>query len=80
MRIIWGIIWIGIGFAVVKYSYSIVNLFGHVPWAERYLGGGGSYTLYKIVGIILMVLGMMYMFNLIGILTSPLTPYFQSAP
>jgi hypothetical protein len=76
MRIVWGIIWIAIGFAVIKYSFQITNFFGHIDWAEEHIGGGGTYTLYKIVGIVVIVFSFLYMFGNVGFITEPLAPLF----
>lgn len=78
MRFIWGLVWIAIGTGVIKYAYQIVQTFGRIDWAESHLSGGlgGTYALYKIVGIILILLGFLYMFGGFGFLLSPLTPLF----
>lgn len=76
MRFIWGIVWIAIGFGLIKYSYQLVSFFGHVPWAEQRLGGGGTYTLYKIAGVAVIIFAMLYMFNAMDFLLSPLGGVF----
>jgi hypothetical protein len=45
-----------IGIILLVYSFQIVRIFGHNSWAEEKLGPGGSYTLWKLVGIALIVL------------------------
>ena len=65
-----------IGFGLIKYSFPITNFFGHIPWAERYLGGGGTYTLYKIVGVIVIILAFLYMFGSLGSAIAPLGKIF----
>lgn len=76
MRFIWGIVWIVIGLVLIKYAYTLVGFFGHIPWAEQHIGGGGTYTLYKIVGVVVIVLAMLYMFNAIGFIFSPFGSVF----
>lgn len=76
MRFIWGLVWIAIGIAIIKYSFQITNFFGHIPWAEDKLGGGGTYTAYKLAGIIFILLGFMYMFGMMGVITGTLGPLF----
>jgi len=39
------------GTLLVKYSYPLTQLFGHNSLAERYLGDGGTYTMWKLIGI-----------------------------
>ena len=51
------------GFICMKYSFAITRLFGHQEWAERYLGEGGTYGMWKLIGIILMAGGLWYLFS-----------------
>ncbi len=78
MKFIWGIIGIIIGFLVIKYSMSITDTFGRVEWAERHLSGGlaGTYTLYRIAGLVIIILSLLYIFGGIGFITGPLAPLF----
>jgi uncharacterized membrane protein len=78
MRFIWGIIWILVGVAVMRYNYHIVQIFGRVDWAERHLSGGlgGTYLMYKLVGLVIVLFAMLYMFNAMGFLIEPLGPVF----
>jgi hypothetical protein len=78
MRFIWGIIWVAVGIAVMRYNFTIVQLFGRVEWAERNLGGGfgGTYVLWKLVGLLIVILAMLYMFNAVGFIVGPLSPVF----
>jgi hypothetical protein len=78
MHIIWGIVWIVIGVLIIKYVHGIVETFGKITWAEIHLGGGagGTYTLWQIVGIVIILLGFLYMFGGLGFLLKPLVPLF----
>lgn len=69
-RIILGLIGIGIGFVIVWQSEWLLQNFGTNAWAEQKLGtDGGSRLLYKLIGIIIMFLALLYMTGLIeGIL------------
>jgi hypothetical protein len=60
MKFIWTIVWVIIGFGLIKYSFQITNFFGHIGWAEQHLGGGGTYSLYKIVGVIVVILSLYF--------------------
>ncbi|HDS11548.1 MAG TPA: hypothetical protein ENN77_01440 [Candidatus Wirthbacteria bacterium] len=44
-----------LGFLIVKYNVQIVRTFGRISWAERKLGPAGTYTFYKLLGILLSV-------------------------
>jgi len=76
MRFIWGVIWIAVGFMLIRYSFQIKNFFGSIDWAEQHIGSGGTYTLYKIVGVLVIVLSLLYMFGNVGFITGPLAPLF----
>jgi hypothetical protein len=41
---------------VIKYRLQMVNTFGKAYWAEKYLGSGGSYTMWIIIGILMVFL------------------------
>lgn len=76
MRFIWGIIGIVVGFCLIKYSFQITNIFGHIDWAEQHIGGGGTYGLYKLVGVAVIIFALLYMFGNVGFITGPLSPLF----
>lgn len=76
MRFIWGVVWIAVGFVLIKYCYPLVSFFGHIDWAEHHLGGGGTYTLYKIAGVVVIIIALLYMFNAVGFILSPLSGVF----
>ncbi len=73
-----GLIGVIAGFLLIRYSIAITDMFGTVPWAEEHLRGGlaGTYSLYRIVGVIFIVLSLLYMFNAIGFLVGPLGSVF----
>lgn len=67
MHIIIGIIMIGLGGLIVIKSEAILNAFGRIGFFERYLGTeGGSRLGYKLVGILVVFIGMLVMTNMIG--------------
>lgn len=65
MRIIWGLIGIAIGTLILWKTYPLVGFFGKVSWAEEHLRGGlgGTYFLYKLMGLVTVLLSAMYMFR-----------------
>lgn len=65
-RIIWGIIFTGIGITAVIYARKIVEFTGTSATLERYLGGGGTYLGMRIFGILLALFGVLYMFGFLG--------------
>jgi hypothetical protein len=59
---------------MMKYSVQIVGITGTVDFAEKYLTGGlaGTYTLYKLVGLLFCVLGLCYMLGLFSFIPTAL--------
>jgi uncharacterized membrane protein len=78
MRFFQGLIGVIVGFLLIRYSVAITDMFGRVDWAENHLRGGlaGTYSLYRIVGVVFIVLSVLYMFNILGFLISPLSTVF----
>jgi len=67
MQFFVGLIIVALGFLMVWKANAIVETFGHVTWAEKYLGAdGGSRLFWKLLGLLGIILGFMYMFGLIG--------------
>jgi len=63
LRIIVLILSILIGTLFIKYSFQMVKIFGHMKWAEEKLGIASSYSLWKLIGIIVIALGALYGFG-----------------
>ena len=60
MTIVIGIILVVIGFLLVWKTHPIVDFAGHSDWAEQHLGTeGGTYLLYKLIGLLLIFFGLM---------------------
>ena len=57
------------GFLCMKYSVQITDQFsGKIDLAEKYLGGGigaGTYTFWKIFGLGVCVLGVLWLFGML---------------
>jgi hypothetical protein len=60
-QILVGIIGIVVGIVLVIYSRKLVEWFGTMATAERYLGYGGTYTALRIIGIFLVIIFLLYM-------------------
>ena len=62
MRVLIGIIATIAGGIIVWKSNWIVNNFGRVPWAEKWLGTeGGSRLFWKLIGLLIIFVGWLYM-------------------
>lgn len=60
-RIFVFLIALGLGLAVVLRTKFFVDLTGSSQWAERSFGVGGTYTLWKGIGLLIIILGFLYM-------------------
>lgn len=49
------------GLAILKYQEPIVRTFGKSYYAERYLGMGGTYTMWKLIAIAVILVAFAYM-------------------
>ncbi len=48
------------GLALMRYAEPIVRNTGHMDWAERTFGAGGSYTVWKIAGVFVIIAGFLF--------------------
>jgi len=58
MRILYFLGLLLLGILSILYTQVIVKVFGRIAWAERTFGPTGTYTLWKLVGLALIILGM----------------------
>ena len=63
-RILIGLILVAIGTAMVWKTAQFRDFFGNVPFAEKYLGGGGTNLFYKFLGITIILVGFLWATNL----------------
>ncbi len=66
MKYFIGISAIALGIVLVIKTNWFVENFGRSEWAETHLGGGGTYTFYKLLGIVIIFVAMMGMTGLLG--------------
>ncbi|HWR00184.1 MAG TPA: hypothetical protein VN397_05070 [Candidatus Methylomirabilis sp.] len=64
LRIIIGLGITGVGAFFVIRTRVILGFFGPFEWAERKLGGGGSNLFYKLLGIVVCIIGIIVTTNL----------------
>ncbi len=60
MQFIYGILGMGLAYAIVKYRDQIVEITGRFSWAEKYLGRGGTYNMYVLLGIIIFAISFLF--------------------
>ncbi len=67
LRIVGGGILILVGCLFVLKTEWFLRNFGQVPWAEQHLGlEGGSRLFYKLIGLLVIIIGLMAATNLLG--------------
>jgi len=60
-KIIWGLVMMFAGFMLVWKSEWLLNNFGRIPFAETHLANsGGTRLMYKLLGVIVIIIGIMY--------------------
>ncbi len=76
-----GLIAVILGGVTLKYNYQMIGFTGHIEYVERYLGYGSTYAFAKIMSVLVIIGGFMYMFGLFdpvfGWLLSPLARFFH---
>jgi len=64
IRIIAGLVIVGIGFIFIWKTEAFLRSIGRIDWAERKLGGTRNF--YKLLGIIVIFIGLLTMTGMIG--------------
>ena len=79
-HIVFGLLAIILGIITLKYNFQIVNNTSRLEWIESKLGGGMTYTVYKLLSLLLVIGGILYLTGLYGPvlnwLLSPLASIF----
>ncbi|MBI5369647.1 hypothetical protein HZA85_00425 [Candidatus Uhrbacteria bacterium] len=55
-----------VGFLMVQKTETLLNWFGSVPFAEEKFGPGGSRFFYKLIGILVVFIGIFIATNIIS--------------
>ncbi len=76
-RFIIGILGIIAGLLMLKYKEQVRDFLGNIDFANDYFGAGGTWTLVSIIGLLLPVLSVMYMFGTLqDFIRTILGPFF----
>jgi len=51
----------GIAILILKYTEPLVRMIGKMSWAENRLGMGGTYTIWKLIAVLLIVGSLVYL-------------------
>jgi hypothetical protein len=60
MQYIIGLLGIACGLLLIKYRAKIREFTGLIGFAEKYLGSGGTYTFYLLLGALMIFLSVLY--------------------
>lgn len=63
LKIIIFIICLALGIFFLVKTERIVFTVGHSAWAERYLGPGGTYTMWKLIAIFTFIFGLLFLWG-----------------
>ncbi len=66
MKFIIFLLLVGAGILFVWKTDGLVGLTGRVGWAERNLGGAGTYSLYKLIGVACLIISLILITGLFG--------------
>jgi len=61
----WGyfIVCLGLGYVFLRYDKWLVDNIGRSQFVERYMGAGGTYNLWKLVGLAMIVFAFWALMN-----------------
>ncbi len=63
-KIIFGLIGVPSGIVIIIYTrYIVEQITGPIGFAERYMGGAGTYTFVRFVGVIIFIVSLLVMFG-----------------
>ena len=48
------------GILLMRYNYQLTQLFGHNSLAEKYLGAGGTYSMWRLLGLLVIIGSLFY--------------------
>ena len=66
LRVIGGLVLAGFGVLPVVKTQWFVENFGSIEWAEQNLGSGGTWLFYKLLGVLLCIIGLLLATGLLG--------------
>lgn len=59
-HLIIGLVMAGLGVAMVKFSFKLLTITGQQDWLEKYTGAGSTNGMYKLFGVALILLGLLF--------------------
>ena len=79
MRAFLGLMAVAVGFLLVWKADWITDNFGRIDWAEAHISTeGGTRLLWKLIGLAIIVIAMLYMFGFIeSVISAIFSPLFR---
>jgi hypothetical protein len=65
-RLIISVLLIGLAILMLTKNKKFVDFFGKNGWAERHLGSGGTYTMFKIIALLLIFFTLLYLTGMLN--------------
>jgi hypothetical protein len=62
-RFIVGILSVALGLVMLKYKEQVRDFLGRIEMAEKFFGTGGTWDLVTLLGLLIPILGIMWMFG-----------------
>ncbi|MFC1809935.1 hypothetical protein ACFLZH_00360 [Patescibacteria group bacterium] len=59
-KVIFALIGFPLSFLFIIYRAKIKDFTGNIPFAEKYLGSGGTYTFILLLGVIIFIITLLY--------------------
>lgn len=60
MTFLIGLMVIGLGVVILKYTRQTYEFVGSFSWAEKFFGIGGTITALKLIGLVFIIVGTLY--------------------
>jgi len=45
----------------IRYRWNLVQFFGKAEWAERYLGSGGTFNMWILIAVLMVVIALVWL-------------------
>ena len=59
-KIFYFILVVSVGLALIVYTEPIKRFTGSIGFAEHYLGSGGTYSFYKLLGVLILIIAVLW--------------------
>jgi len=71
------IIGIALGIATTYYNRWLVRNFGTISWAEKVFGNAGTYLMWQLTGVFIIICTLLYVFDKFGSIVIWIAGFFR---